>query len=1141
MAPCASDCAPALCLAGGLGLYRCAAAPPNGTLLALGGALGLDLGVLDARCPAKCAMCAASLPSPRRCAQVLRSPAEALPSALAAPRLFEPAAAEWRCACAAAEGNYSCGGHGGWRPFLTCNGQPVSGWERLADCEDAARRRPALTEASECPSLLANSTTLPQLLFSLTSPSLMLRLLEETTLPPPRREDEGDSPPGGLLGDACDPLGGAFTLGEQLVQPALLLRVRTPLLGWHPVEARRCAAGLQCTWRGTQGACAPCSFGQWCPYGTSNPLDLSDVNQCPSGHVCATPREAQPCPPGSQCLRLRGGDSMEISCDAIRSILAAGASPPARLPRLDQLGELPSFLQTGRIRGRPLPALLCAGNGSAARACPGGAYCPDAAHASGCPAAHFCAPGSARPTRCDAPPLMDGLAHLLCPEGTASPPLLPRQTLPVLLLLLLAAGVARCFSAFPPPPPRPSAYRSSFLRRCASWRHGGGQRLSDEPEPPAARAEEGVECVDASGGAADESAAAVAILSRLRAAPPPHGAPHATPPLFSLRGVSLRCGALRSAVLRRVSADVACGGLTALLGESGAGKTSLLDVLAGRVYRRDLTLEGEVLVGGRATRLPPAEVGRLEQEEQLLPSLSVRETLAFSAALRVGARVAAAERAALVGATVEMLRLGGVAAQRVGSSAARGISGGERRRVALGCEWVACPRVLLLDECTSGVDAASALLLVRCLRSFARAGGTVVLSLHQPREAIYSLLDDLLLLSRGCLVYRGAAADAVAVLSAALAAAPPPDGGRADFLLDVVSSAPADRLDGLIERMRTARLWRDEAPPPPPPRPGRRITSPAASVALLGVQLHRYALQRWRDRFAFGRSCVAAFCAAWVLGGACILTRKGGDDCSGTPLQASARAAPPLPHTSLACPLSLRSPSSPSTHAAALLISTSLSAVSFGVPAAASLRDDMLPMRREMLAGIPPSSWLASRVLLDIPFLLPHAAVFAITFSDALQLHSPCAAVALAFFGHGFACSGIGLLIAATLSSHVELVASLCCLLLGGLLDGVALLPLKMLRSAGIEWLLWCAPSRWTNELLLGLEVAHSNPSSACTWGLAAYLHRHEIATVVLDGDDESGASALLWGNTAVLFVLGCAFRCATLLCHHIRQTPLIL
>jgi len=188
----------------------------------------------------------------------------------------------------------------------------------------------------------------------------------------------------------------------------------------------------------------------------------------------------------------------------------------------------------------------------------------------------------------------------------------------------------------------------------------------------------------------------------------------------------------------------------ALLGPSGCGKSSLLSILAGEdsgVRDGTVFLDGTALAPRSLRRV----VGYVSQDDALPATLTVREAIAFSAALSAtpsSAPVAcAAER---VEWALRRLGLEAVAKSRIGGERGRGISGGERRRVAIGVELVSARGVLILDEPTSGLDASGALQLGRLLSELAVEGRVVVASLHQPSaELLRSFVVDALVLAPG--------------------------------------------------------------------------------------------------------------------------------------------------------------------------------------------------------------------------------------------------------------------------------------------------------------------------------------------------------------------------------------------------------
>ncbi|KAF7223545.1 broad substrate specificity ATP-binding cassette transporter ABCG2b isoform X1 [Nothobranchius furzeri] len=199
-------------------------------------------------------------------------------------------------------------------------------------------------------------------------------------------------------------------------------------------------------------------------------------------------------------------------------------------------------------------------------------------------------------------------------------------------------------------------------------------------------------------------------------------------------------------------------GMNAIMGATGSGKTSLLDVIAGRKNPAGLR-QGHVLVNGRLVtsdlRLSSAYV---VQDDILMGTLSVRENLMFSANLRLNPkRYSSSDKTSRVEAVVEDLGLTDCADTKIGTEFLRGVSGGERKRCSIGMELITSPSLLFLDEPTTGLDSNTANCIIGLLHKLSRRGKTVIFSIHQPRYSIFKLFDHLTLMHKGEIVYAGAA------------------------------------------------------------------------------------------------------------------------------------------------------------------------------------------------------------------------------------------------------------------------------------------------------------------------------------------------------------------------------------------------
>ncbi|MFJ4833428.1 ATP-binding cassette domain-containing protein [Streptomyces sp. NPDC088747] len=174
-------------------------------------------------------------------------------------------------------------------------------------------------------------------------------------------------------------------------------------------------------------------------------------------------------------------------------------------------------------------------------------------------------------------------------------------------------------------------------------------------------------------------------------------------------------------VLHDVSFDAAPGQLTVIAGSSGAGKTVLLQTLAGL----SAPSEGEVLHDGTQPGPPGPEFGFVPQEDIIHRELPLHRTLVHAAGLRMPPGTSADAVAARVDGVLDTLGLADRAATPV-----RALSGGERKRACVAAELLTRPRVLFLDEPTSGLDPVTGVALLRTLRALAEDGTTVVLTTH---------------------------------------------------------------------------------------------------------------------------------------------------------------------------------------------------------------------------------------------------------------------------------------------------------------------------------------------------------------------------------------------------------------------------
>lgn len=267
-------------------------------------------------------------------------------------------------------------------------------------------------------------------------------------------------------------------------------------------------------------------------------------------------------------------------------------------------------------------------------------------------------------------------------------------------------------------------------------------------------------------------------------------------------------------ILDNVAGEAKAGRLLAIMGPSGAGKTSLLNALARQVPKtKGMTFTGVLTVNGvpaGQNGLPQAYV---QQDDLFFSQLTVRETLTMAAHLRLPPSMANAEKDAYVDKLIAKLGLTSSADTPVGDAKTRGISNGEKKRLSIGCELIHSPSLVFVDEPTTGLDSFQAEKVMETLKQLAKDNHTVICSIHQPRSSIFAMFDDLVLLSSGSLVYAGPAAQAIDHF-ASLGLKCPDHYNPAEYLADQISNdtssdvarkSSQDRIDKLVM------AWKDKA------------------------------------------------------------------------------------------------------------------------------------------------------------------------------------------------------------------------------------------------------------------------------------------------------------------------------------------
>jgi ABC-type multidrug transport system ATPase subunit len=234
---------------------------------------------------------------------------------------------------------------------------------------------------------------------------------------------------------------------------------------------------------------------------------------------------------------------------------------------------------------------------------------------------------------------------------------------------------------------------------------------------------------------------------------------------------------------------VEAGQVLAIMGPSGCGKTTMLNALAHRLASTKMEVDGNILVNGEpitASRL--SRIARyVEQEDALIGSLTVKETVGFAAQLALPKSISKQERITRVQHALVSFGIQEQADSLIGTPLRKGISGGQKKRVCVASQLVTSPKILFLDEPTSGLDSAASREVMSYISGLAKELNLlVIISIHQPSTATFELMNHVMLLSAGKTCFFGPRQEILPYF-ASIGHQVPPHTNPAEFLLDLVN------------------------------------------------------------------------------------------------------------------------------------------------------------------------------------------------------------------------------------------------------------------------------------------------------------------------------------------------------------------
>ncbi|KAI9096775.1 hypothetical protein K1719_025954 [Acacia pycnantha] len=268
-------------------------------------------------------------------------------------------------------------------------------------------------------------------------------------------------------------------------------------------------------------------------------------------------------------------------------------------------------------------------------------------------------------------------------------------------------------------------------------------------------------------------------------------------------------------ILHGITGSVRPGEILALLGPSGGGKTTLLNILSGRTKFNG----GSITYNDKPyTKSLKQRIGYVTQDDVVFPHLTVKETLTYVALLRLSKDLSITQKKERVMNVLSELCLERCQDTAIGGKFIRGVSGGERKRVCIGTEILLNPSLLFLDEPTSGLDSTTASRIVQILQNIAKEGKTVVTTIHQPSSKLFNMFDKLILLGKGSTLYFGKASNAMMYFSS-IGCSPLVAMNPAEFLIDLANgnmfdkSVPSELEDKFQYGVRRLNI-KDKTPSP---------------------------------------------------------------------------------------------------------------------------------------------------------------------------------------------------------------------------------------------------------------------------------------------------------------------------------------
>ena len=243
-------------------------------------------------------------------------------------------------------------------------------------------------------------------------------------------------------------------------------------------------------------------------------------------------------------------------------------------------------------------------------------------------------------------------------------------------------------------------------------------------------------------------------------------------------------GKVDKKIIQGISGRVVSGHVLAILGPSGAGKTTLINVLTLSAFGGEAVGTVKLNEDKMTQSLFMKSCFVVTQQDNHWPFLTCKQTLAFAAELYLNDTKE--KRAERVDDIIKRTGLESCMDTRVGNEFMQGLSGGQKRRLSIALALIKQPKLIFLDEPTSGLDAAAAAGIMEFITELAQQKGLIIVAtIHQPSSKVYSNFDEVMILSKGREAYSGTAPGAVEYF-ASIGKPIPDHTNPAEFFLDLV-------------------------------------------------------------------------------------------------------------------------------------------------------------------------------------------------------------------------------------------------------------------------------------------------------------------------------------------------------------------